>query len=291
MAPVNMELVKQLRDQTQVGMMDCKKALEEANGDLNLAVEILRKKGAAVAAKRAGNEATKGRIEAFIAPDFKTGALVEVGCETDFSANTETMEAFAKQAAQIVATTNPASIDDLMTVKNPVTQLTVQESLDDLIAKICEKIKINQFARFALTGNGLINAYIHPGSTIGIMIELQTEAPVADLESLKTLAKDLCMQIAVMNPMCIAPAQLDPQILEKERAIAREQLAGSNKPTQIIEKIVDGKLNKYYEEVCLLNQLFIKNDKMNVKAQVDEVGKKLGASITVSQFKRFAIGR
>lgn len=291
MAAVNMDLVKQLRDQTQVGMMDCKKALEESNGDLTLAVEILRKKGAAVAAKRAGNEATKGRVEAFIAPDNKTGALVQMSCETDFSANTQAMEAFAKMTAELVTTQNPASPEALMAIKNQTTSLTLQESLDELIAKICENIKINQFARFELTGDGLINAYIHPGSTIGIMIELQTATPVADVETLKSLAKDLCMQIAVTNPLCIDPTQLDQQVLEKERSIAREQLVASNKPAAIIEKIVDGKINKFYEEVCLINQLFIKNDKANVKTHVEEVAKKLGTTITVTQFKRFAIGR
>ncbi|MFA6527762.1 MAG: translation elongation factor Ts [Candidatus Babeliales bacterium] len=291
MAAVSMDLVKQLRDQTQVGMMDCKKALEEANGDLTLAVEILRKKGAAVAAKRAGNEATKGRIEAFISADNKTGALVEVGCETDFSANTTTMEAFANMTAEIVANNNPATVQDLMAIKNPASSLTLQESLDELIAKICEKIQINQFARFAITDNGLVNAYIHPGSTVGIMIELQTATPATDVEALKALAKDLCMQIAVTNPLCIAPSQLDPVVLEKERSIAREQLATSNKPAAIIEKIVEGKINKFYEEVCLLNQLFIKNDKLSVKAHVEEVAKKVGTSITVTQFKRCAIGR
>lgn len=291
MTKISMDLVKQLRDQTQVGMMDCKAALEEADGDITKAVEVLRKKGAAVAAKRAGNEATKGRIEAFIAPDGKTGALVEVGCETDFSANTQAMEVFTTMAAELVVNNQPASVDALMGVKNPRTNLTLQESLDELISKICEKIKINQFARFAIPQNGLVNAYIHPGSTVGILIELQTETPVADVETLKTLGKDLCMQIAVNNPLCIDPSQLDAQVLEKERAIAREQLAAANKPAAIMEKIIDGKMNKFYEEVCLLNQIFIKNDKAAVKAHIEEVAKKVGSKITVAHFKRFAIGR
>lgn len=291
MATVSMDLVKQLRDQTQVGMMDCKKALEEANGDLVLAVEILRKKGSAVAAKRAGNEATKGRIESFIAPDNRTGAIVEVGCETDFSANTEAMGTFALMVAELVALNNPSSLDALLEIKNPKNNLTVQESLNELIAKICENIKINQFSYFAVADNGLVNAYIHPGSTVGIMIELQTATPVTDTESLKALARDLCMQIAVTNPLCIDPSQLDAQVLEKERSIAREQLASANKPAAIIEKIVDGKINKFYEEVCLLNQLFIKNDKATIKAHVEEIAKKVGTKITVKQFKRCAIGR
>lgn len=293
MIKVSMDLVKQLRDQTQIGMMDCKKALEEADGDFDKALEILRKKGASVAAKRADNETNNGRIEGFVAGDYKTGALVEVACETDFSANTETMKNFVLSAAALVTQHNPTDVTQLMSLKQINSPLSLQEVLDEVIAKICEKIKISRFARFAVAQNGLINMYIHPGSTVGVMIELATDKSIqqAQIESLLALAKDLCMQIAVTKPLCVQASELDPVIVEKERTLAREQLQDSKKPESIIEKIIDGKMNKFYEEVCLLNQVFIKNDKITVKAHLEEVSKKTGLQISIVQFKRFAIGR
>jgi elongation factor Ts len=288
-----MDLVKKLRDTTQVGMMDCKKALEETNGDFEKALELLRKKGAAVAAKRAENTTNHGRVECFISADNKTGVLVETACETDFSAKTEAMEGFIHNVAQHIATANPTDVATLLA--QPLTQnnkISVQQSLDELVSKICESTKITHFVRFNVDGNGLVNAYIHPGSTVGILIELATDkAPEAATEELKTVAKDVCMQIAVTNPLCTQPSELDPAVLEKERTLAREQMKDSNKPANVIEKIIEGKLGKFYQDACLLNQPFIKNDKMTVQQYITEAGKKLGLNITVKQFKRFAIGR
>lgn len=288
-----MELVKKLRDQTQVGMMDCKKALEEANGDYDKAVELLRKKGAAVAAKRAENVTNNGRIEAFITPDSKTGVLIESACETDFSANTQGMQDFLHDVAAHIATSPAQNVETLLTqplASNP--KINVKQRLDELVAKICENIKIAQFARFSVAGHGLVHAYIHPGSTIGILVELDTDKDASShLEALKTAAKDVCMQIAVTNPVAIDPSGLDPALIEKERAFAREQLQNSGKPAQVIEKIIEGKVGKFYQDACLLNQPFIKNDKLTVKQYLDEVGKQSGVTVTVKQFKRFAIGR
>jgi len=292
MTKVSMDLVKQLRDQTQIGMMDCKKALEEAGGDFEKALELLRKKGASVAAKRADNETNNGRVEGFISADHKLGALVEVACETDFSANTETMKNFVQSAASLVAHNNPADVTVLMGLKQTNSPLSLQESLDEVIAKICEKIKVSRFARFVVAQHGVINMYIHPGSTVGVMIELATDKDAsAHQDILLALAKDLCMQAAVTKPLCVQPSELDQTIVEKERTLAREQLQDSKKPESIVEKIIDGKMNKFYEEVCLLNQVFIKNDKVTVKAHLEDVSKKTGTQISVVQFKRFAIGR
>lgn len=293
MSNVSMELVKKLRDATQVGMMDCKKALEETNGDFEKAVEFLRKKGAAVAAKRADNDTNHGRIESYISPNSKIGVLLEMACETDFSANTESMRDFALNCAEHIATNASPDAETLLTqplAKNP--SVTVREHLDELVAKICENIKVNRFARFNVEKHGLINAYIHPGSTVGVMVELDTDIdPTAHIEELKNIAKDVCMQIAVTSPLCLEPSQLDPQVLEKERALALEQMKDSNKPAQVIEKIIDGKMSKFYQDACLLNQPFIKNDKLSVQSYVTEAGKKMGMTITIKQFKRFAIAR
>jgi elongation factor Ts len=293
MSTISMELVKKLRDKTQVGMMDCKKALEQAQGDFEQAVEILRKKGAAVAAKRADNITNHGRIESFLNADNTLGVLVETACETDFSANTDAMKQFVLDVAHHIAQQNSSSVETLLKetlVKN--TKISVQQLLDELVAKICENTKINRFVRFAVTGNGLINIYIHPGSTVGVMVELATDKAVqAHREALLALAKDICMQIAVNNPVCVLPNDLDPQLIEKERTLAQEQLATSGKPAAVIEKIIQGKLEKFYQDACLMNQAFIKNDKITVKQYVADTAKGLGLTVTIKQFKRFAIGR
>lgn len=293
MSNVSMDLVKKLRNHTQVGMMDCKKALEEAHGDFDKAVEILRKKGAAVAAKRAENVTNHGRIEGYVNNDCTVGALVEMACETDFAANTDSMNQFANRTAEHVAHANPAAVDSLL--EQPLhsnKNITVRQSLDELIAKICENIKINRFVRFSVEKNGLVHVYIHPGSTVGVMLEFETNGSSAPhLDALKTLAKDVCLQITATNPVCTTPKELDPAILEKERTLAFEQLKDSGKPAQVIEKIVEGKLGKFYQDACLINQLFIKNDKITVEQLLNETSKKLGLAITVKQFKRFAIGR
>ncbi len=293
MTTISMELVKTLRDKTQVGMMDCKKALEEANGDLDRAIEILRKKGAAVAAKRAENETTKGRVESNVSADFKKGSLVEVACETDFSANTDTMKNFVELVASQATASGETSIDAILaqTIANK-DSLTVKDALEELISKICESIKISRVAHFSVANHGLVNAYIHPGSTIGILVELKTETDLSsNLDELKALARDICMQIAVTNPLCVEPSQLDAAVVEKERAFAKEQLVASNKPENIHEKIIEGKLSKFYEDVCLTRQQFIKNDKLSIAQHLQEISKKLGSPISIVRFARFAIGR
>lgn len=292
MATISMDLVKELREKTQVGMMDCKKALEQADGDMDKAIEILRKKGTAVAAKRAENATDNGRIESWISPDFKTGSLVEVACETDFSANTQDMFDFATHTAQIVAKTNETEAGTLLTQSSlKISTLTIKDHLDELIAKIAENIKISRTALFKTDAHGLVNAYIHPGSTIGVMVELHADKAITATEELKTLARDICMQIAVTKPLSVKQDDLDPVLIEKERALAKEMLKDSTKPANIIEKIIDGKLSKFYEEVCLVNQLFIKNDKLTIAQHLQEISKKIGVNVTVKQFVRFGIGR
>lgn len=293
MSNVSMELVKQLREKTQVGMMDCKKALEEANGDMEKAIEILRKKGSAVAAKRGDNATTNGRIESFISADNRTGAIVEVACETDFSAKTVDMEQFAQHTAEVASIFAVNNVQELLTqksLKDP--KLVIQDHLDELIAKIAENIKVSKAVIFKVGNFGLVSSYIHPGSTVGVMINLETEKDSSlQIEALKTIAKDLCMQIAVNKPIAVASENIDAATISKEREIAAEQLKASGKPANVIEKIVEGKLKKFYEDVCLLNQLFIKNDKITVQQYLNEASTKLGNKIVVKEFVRFGIGR
>jgi elongation factor Ts len=293
MAKISMDLVKELREKTHVGLMDCKKALEEANGDIEKAIEILRKKGTAVASKRAENMTNNGRIESYISQDYKSGALVEVACETDFAAKTPAMEDFAKSAAQTAITSNIDNTETILSQKSPTNpKLTLNDQLNDLIAKIAEKIKINRIALAQTTGNGLVNSYIHPGSTVGVIVQLGADKDISQAqEILKTLAKDICMQITVTKPIAISPDKINPETIQKEREIAKEQLKDSNKPPQVIDKIIEGKLNKFYEEVCLVKQPFIKNDKITVEQYIKEVSAKTGVTITIAYFARFGIGR
>ena len=292
MSTITTDLIKQLREHTQVGMMDCKKALEEAAGDFDKAVEILRKKGAAVAAKRADNATNNGTIQAFVTPNFTQGSLIEISCETDFSANTEAMQTFGKEVAQTTVTSNPATLDALNDTLMIGNKLSVKQKLEELIAKISESIKIKRFARFVVEKFGVVNAYIHPGATLGILIHLETDKDAsAHLPALTQLAKEICMQVAVNAPLCVSSSELDPAVIAKEREIIRAQLVSSGKPDAVIEKIMVGKIEKFYEDVCLLNQKFIKNDKLTVAGYAAEVGKPLGLTITVKQFARFAIGK
>jgi elongation factor Ts len=292
MSKVTMDLVKELREKTQVSLMECKKALEAADGNIEQALEFLRKKGASIAAKRSDSTTNNGRIEAFISPDSKLGAIIEVGCETDFSANTDAMHNFVVDVAQVVAKNNPKTTEELLDlVSSRESKYKIKDAIDELVAKIGERTLINKFVSFNVATNGLVNAYIHPGSTVGVMIELETDKAISNVEKVKELAKDVCMQIAVMRPLCVEPSQLDKSLVDKEREIAREQLKNSGKPAPIIEKIVDGKINKYYEDVCLENEFFIKNDKLTVKQHVDEVAKQLGLKIKIKQFVRYSVKR
>lgn len=296
MAEINMELIKKLRDKTQVGMMDCKKALIESNGDFEKAVEILRKKGAKIAAKRAGNVTENGTIASYISDDNKLGVLVEVGCETDFAANTEDMRNFASNVAEVLATTECGCGADLdrecvLSKKMESRDMTIHSLLEELTSKISEKIEVSRCAKF-YTDNGLVNAYVHPGNTVGAMVELKVEGLSSDnTDSIKSLAKDICMHVAVMKPICVESSQLRQEDLDKEKAAQREQLKESGKPENIIDKIVEGKMGKYYEEVCLLNQKFIKNDKISVSKHIEEISKKASCTVSVVRYAMFSVGK
>ncbi len=297
MAKVTMELIKELREKSQVGMMDCKRALIESDGDIEKAIEVLRKKGAAVATKRAGRDTNNGHIQACISPDFKSGALLKISCETDFSANTTTMKDFAKSTCEHILKANPSCVKDgdncLMEQElSSKPGLKIKDHLNELIAKITENIQVKEFVRFELKSNGIVNAYIHPGSNLGVLIELVTDKEVgANLEELKKLSKDICMQIVVTDPLSIDPSGLEETTLEKERSIAKEILLKSGKPENMIDKIMEGKIKKFYEDVCLLNQKFIKNDKITIQEHINQIAKDTGLKIDVANFTRFVIGK
>jgi elongation factor Ts len=290
MAKVTMELVKELREKTQVGMLACKNALIEADGNIEKAIELLRKKGAAVAAKRADNATDNGRIEAMINDEGTTGTLVEISCETDFSANTDAMKSFTTTVATVVMGNESAADKNVILEQTPKNgKLTISQMLEELISKIAEKITISNIARFE-TKSGIVNAYVHAGSTLGIITELEVTEKT-DIKKLMELAKDISMQIAVTNPLSVDSSQLDETTIAKEKEVFAEQLKTKGKPENIIAKIVEGKMKKYYEEVCLLNQKYIKNDKITIAQHIEEIAKEINTKIEVKQFKRFKIGK
>ena len=300
MTKITMELVKELREKTQVGMMDCKTALTEADGDIEKAIELLRKKGAAVAIKRATKETNNGHIQDCVSPDSKVGVLVKISCETDFSANTKDMKDFAKKVCLTISKTNPTRVQDdancLLEQDVEGENLKVKDLLNDILAKITENIKIEEFIRYQVRDNGLINSYIHPGANLGCLIELETDKVVdtttpTQLDQLKQLSRDLCMQIAVTNPQSIASDELDPAFIAKEKEIIVEQLKTGGKPENMIEKICAGKLQKLYEEVCLIDQVFIKQAKTKIKDYIKEIETKTSLTIKVKRFARFQIGK
>ncbi|MFH1461765.1 MAG: translation elongation factor Ts [bacterium] len=293
MATITMELIKELREKTQVGMMDCKKALIESDGDIEKAVEILRKKGASVAQKRAGNATDNGHIGSCLTPDSKKGVLLKVSCETDFSANTDAMKSFASDVCSHILNKETQDIENLLTETFFNGKITINEKLEELISKIAESIKTEEFVMFKTNENGLINSYIHPGANLGIMIELKADKAINDSNSakIKQLAHDICMQIAVTSPLAIRPEELEKTTIEKEQDVIREQLIASGKPENMIDKIMQGKLSKFYEDVCLMNQKFIKDDKKTISQVLSEISKETGLNIKIEQFARFAVGK
>ena len=274
MAEITAAAVAKLREMTNAGMMDCKKALTEANGDLNAAVDILRKKGAATAAAKSAREAKEGIISKYIAPDGKLGVLVEVNCETDFVARNDMFKAFADEAAKRLAADTNANFD---------------ADAQAMVAKIRENIKVARHARMEVNGNGMISAYIHTGAKVGVLVEVGAgkESTVAN-EEFKQLVKDITLQIAAGHPHSVSRVEVPQEVIAKEKEIAAEQVKG--KPAQAIAKIVEGKLEKFYQTYCLVDQGFVKKNEISVKEHVGTIAKQLGDDIQIRRFVRFQVG-
>src|SRR5437667_6829466 len=275
MPEITAALIAKLREMTNAGMMDCKKALIEANGDLNAAVDILRKKGAATAGNISAREAKEGVIAQFIAPGGRLGVLVELNCETDFVGRNEIFRSFADEAARKLATDASA---------------TFEKEVQELVAKIRENIKIARHARMEVTGNGMIAAYIHTGGKIGVLVEVGAgkESTVAS-DDFKQLVRDITLQIAAGHPFTVSREQVPTDLLAKEKEIAAEQV--KNKPPQAIAKIVEGKLEKFYQTYCLVDQGFVKkNSEVSVKEHIGQMAKQLGDEIAIRRFVRFQVG-
>lgn len=291
MANITSQMVKELREMTQAGMMDCKKALVEAAGDMDKAVEWLREKGLAAAAKKAGRIAAEGVVASYITDDAKVGVVVEVNCETDFVAKTDNFINFSKNVAKHIAMANPADVDALMAQKFVDDETkTITDLVSDATVSIGEKISIRRFARYE-TNKGAVESYIHMGGKIGVLllVENDNEASIST-ETFKTFYHDVALQIAAAKPSYVKKEEVPAENLAKEREILRAQALNEGKPEKIVDKMVDGRIQKYYKEVCLIEQPFVKDGDKSINQLTAEVAKEIGANINIVSFERFERG-
>ena len=284
--------VKKLREMTNVGMMDCKKALTEADGDFDKAIELLREKGLAKAAKKADRIAAEGVVCATVCDDCGVGAIIEVNSETDFVAKNADFQQFVADLAGVVMKENPADVEALKTCK--MGDLTVQEVLQEKVLTIGENIQIRRFVRF---DDSTVNvAYTHMGGVIGVLVGLQVSDNLKGNATVKELGKDIGMQAAAMNPSFMDKSEVDEATLAKEKeilliqALEENKTAAKPKPEQIIHKMVEGRIGKYYEENCLLQQAFVKENKVSVEQHIAAVAKELGGQIKLVKCVRFEKG-
>ena len=283
---ITAQLVKELRDKTGAGMMDCKKALTASEGDVEKAVEILREKGLAAAAKKAGRVAAEGLVKTHISEDNKTAGIIELNCETDFVAANEEFVNVATRVAEMASTTTSTTVEEFVAEKFD-DNATIQETLTALIAKLGENMTVRRFAKFVVN-NGVVESYIHGGGRIGVVVELASDSD--NTEVLKEVAKDVCMQIAAANPAFLSREDVDQEALDKEKEIYRVQALNEGKPEKIVDKMVEGRIQKYYKEVCLLDQAWVKDGDKSISKYLQEKSKEVGSPITINKFVRFERG-
>lgn len=288
MAEITAALVKELREKTGAGMMDCKKALNETAGDVEAAVDWLRKKGLAAAAKKAGRVAAEGLVA--IASAGTKGVAVEVNAETDFVARNDQFQGFAKGVADVALAVG-ADVDALNAAQFPGADKTVAETLTGLIATIGENMNLRRAAKLEVS-QGVVASYMHsavaPGlGKIGVLIALESAGDTAKLEA---LGKQIAMHVAAANPLFLDSGSVDKAALERETAVLTEQAKASGKPAEVIEKMVQGRIRKYYEEVCLLDQVFVIDQENKISKVVENAGKDVGAPVKLTGFVRFALG-
>jgi len=276
--------VAALRERTGCGMMDCKKALTETNGDADKAIEYLREKGLAAAQKKSSRIAAEGVVAAYV--DGNTGVVIEVNSESDFVANNEKFKEFVAGCAKTVAETKPADVEELLTKNFAGTTDTVEAVRQEKVLTIGENLSIRRFAIF----EGVIETYIHMGGKIGVMLLLDTDEATAAKPEFKAMAKNVCMQIAAMNPGYCKRDEVPAEVIENEKKILKAQAIEEGKPEAIAEKMVMGRIQKFYKENCLVEQEYVIDNKMNIAQYVESVAKELGSNIEVVKFVRFEKG-
>lgn len=282
---ITASMVKELRDKTQAGMMDVKRALQEAEGDMDRAADILREKGLSKAAKKADRIAAEGLVKIALSEDGKKAAIVEVNSETDFVAKNEEFINFVQEIANTALSNNPSSIEELREMKFAGTEETVTEKLNSLIAKIGENMNVRRAD--VEEAEGAVIGYLHGNSRIAVLVNLESDASHAELEE---LGKDIAMQIAAMNPTYISREDVGAEYIEHERGILTAQAMNEGKPEEIAKKMVEGRLKKQLQEVCLLDQTFVKNSDFTVGQVVENKAKELGKAIKVASIKRYEVG-
>ena len=288
MATISAKDVMELRKQTDCGMMECKKALTDAEGDFAKAVELLREKGLATASKKAGRVAAEGMVYATACSECKVGVALEVNAETDFVAKNDKFVDFVKKVADVIIKENPADVEALMACK--MGEGTVDDALKNLILVIKENIKVRRFTRY----EGVCAAYIHAGGTHAVLVNFDTTDEVAAKPEFAAYGKDIAMQIAAANPTYVCREEVPADVLDKEKEILLAQMANdpktANKPEAVKEKMILGKVGKFYKENCLVDQAFVKDDKQSVAQHTAQVGKELGDEIKIVKFVRYEKG-
>jgi elongation factor Ts len=282
---ITAEMVKTLRDRTGAGMMDCKGALTEANGDIDAAIDILRKKGIAKAAKKAERSASDGTIATRLSPDGTSGIIVEVNCETDFVARTDDFKALVAFVLDEAEKAGAGATDAW--AKDPAGP--IQPHVAALVGKLGENMGVARIVRFA--DRGFVSSYIHMGGKIGVLVEATgVTADQAQTDAFKTLMKEVAMQVAAASPQFASRAEVPAELLDRERGIYRAQMEGSGKPANVIEKIIEGKLGSFYGEVVLPEQASIRDPKTKVADVIAAANKQIGATVTISRFARLKVG-
>lgn len=282
---VTAQLVKELRERTGAGMMDCKKVLVETDGDIDKAIELLREKGLAKAAKKAGRIAAEGLVKVAMTPDHDAAAIIEVNSETDFVAKNEEFVQFVEKLAEMALNADNDNMEDFRSMYYE-DEGTVDDALKSKIAKIGENLNIRRFHKLNTPGV-VYTSYIHGGGKIGVVVGIKTDASADEIE---TCAKDVAMQVASMSPKFVNDEQVDPGWLESETEIARQQLLNEGKPEELLERIIPGKIKAILKEVCLVDQKFVKNSDMTVAQYVESVAKEIGKPMTVVEMVRYEVG-
>ncbi len=278
--------VKELREKTGCGMMDCKAALTSSNGDMAAAIDFLREKGLAAATKKSSRIAAEGLAMAYANSDSTVGVAIEVNSETDFVAKNADFQSFVKLCADTVIEKSPKSVDELLKITLQDGK-TVADLLQEKILTIGENIKVRRFERF----EGVVSSYIHAGGKIGVLANFDVDnKEIAQKDGFKTFAKDVAMQIAAASPLYLNPSDVPAEVVEHERKILKEQIVGDGKPENIAEKIVEGRIGKYYKEVCLMQQPFVKDGNLSIAQYVEKIAKELGTDIKIVSFVRFEKG-
>jgi len=284
--------INELRKATGAGMLDCKKALEQTEGDYEKAVDYLRTKGLAAAAKKSGRAATEGMVAAFVSDDQKSGVLLEINSETDFVAKNELFQAFVANIGKHILATSPADRDAMLAQPySGDASKTVQTYLNESIAVIGENIQIRRFSKFDVQGDGCIGSYIHGGGKIGVLVQISSPAVTADnRDVLLALVKDIAMHSAAAAPRYVSRDQVPADVLEREKDIYRAKAKESGKPDAIIEKILDGQINKFYADICLNEQVYVKDTDKTIPQVVKETGTAIGGTVAITAFERYVLG-